>query len=64
MSEHKTPCCISEDEDICLLCSIGDELEDPDSCEFDNKRDGNYCPKFICCEQCRLCPTECEYLDK
>ncbi|MDF2889754.1 MAG: hypothetical protein K0R80_121 [Clostridia bacterium] len=53
--------CAGEDG-ICLFCDIGESLEDADFCEFDSLRTEDGCPGFTCNEQCRLCPSDCEFL--
>lgn len=59
--EKQNIICAGED-DICLFCGIGDELEDQESCKFDSQRTEEGCPGFECMEQCRLCPSDCEFL--
>ena len=51
-------------DDICLICEIGDSLENADFCEYDSKRTEEECPGFICNEQCRSCPESCEFYQK
>lgn len=48
---------------ICVICAVGDDLEDPAVCQFDDQMtEDNTCPGFQCSEQCIQCPTECKYL--
>ena len=54
----------ADGESICLFCSVGDDLEDGDSCGYDPLHTDEGCPGFECSEQCRLCPSSCEFLDK
>jgi hypothetical protein len=53
--------CAGED-DICMICSIVDDIGNPERCEFDNKCIDNNCPGFQCSEQCGKCPKGCEFL--
>ncbi len=53
--------CAGEDG-ICLFCMIGEDLEGDQVCKFDNQRTDKECPGFQCCEQCRECPKDCEFL--
>jgi hypothetical protein len=46
---------------ICLFCSIGDDLDEDDECPFDGQKTDEGCPGFACVEQCRECPSDCEF---
>jgi len=53
--------CAGEDG-ICLFCEIGDDLcVDDEKCPYEDLLTKDGCPKFICVEQCRLCPPDCEF---
>lgn len=49
--------------DVCMFCSIGDDLEVFDEgeavCPHDGEHVGDKCPRFECKEIGRLCPTNC-----
>jgi hypothetical protein len=53
-----------EEDELCLLCSIGEDLKEDMLCLYDHLRIGNSCPGFQCTEQCRECPKECIHLSK
>jgi hypothetical protein len=54
----------ADGEDICVFCAVGDNLEDPDYCEYDDQKTEDGCPGFECSAQCRECPMDCEFLGK
>ncbi len=53
--------CAGEDG-ICMICINGEDLENDKQCQYDIFLDESGCLKFECSEQCRLCPTDCEFL--
>lgn len=52
----------ADGNDLCLFCYVGEILEDEESCKFDNQKTKDGCPGFVCNEQCRYCPEDCEFL--
>ena len=48
-------------DDICMICTVGDNLENDAKCKHINLLHENDCPKFECAEQCRFCSLDCEF---
>ena len=55
--------CAGEDG-LCMICAVGDDLENDECCKYDSQHTEEGCTGFQCSEQCRLCPTTCEFLAK
>jgi hypothetical protein len=53
--------CAENDGGICMMCSIGEDLEEDQECPHDKERVDNNCPGFECCAQDRYCDPECGY---
>lgn len=52
----------AEGNNLCLICMRAEDLENDEECKFDKIRTEKRCPGFICNEQCRYCPSDCEFL--
>jgi hypothetical protein len=62
MSKQNIIC--TEGHSLCSICMRAEFLENDEPCEFDSQKTNEGCPGFICNEQCRLCPSDCEFLGK
>lgn len=52
----------AEGLDLCMICNIGESLEEAETCRFILQKTAEDCPGFICSLQCRYCPKNCEFL--
>lgn len=62
MSKQDFTC--AEGNNLCSICMRSEFLENDEPCEFDSQKTNEGCPGFICNEQCRLCPSDCEFLGR